>query len=69
MYYAKMLDPEGLYVDSDGKHYCISAARRVRSPQGVNTGYVEFPTLQGALEYWGLTPMPEESFSQSQKAD
>lgn len=61
MFYAKILDPEGLYVDSDGKRFCISAARRVRSPQGVNAGFVEFPSLEVALEHWGLVACLPES--------
>lgn len=62
MFYAKILDPEGLYVDSDGKRFCISAARRVRSPQGVNVGCEEFATLEEALEAWNL--MHESAMTQ-----
>lgn len=41
-------------MDADGVRFSISSARRVRSPQGVNVGYEEFPSLEDALEAWGL---------------
>ena len=57
MFYAKFTDQEGCYMDADGVRFSISSARRVRSPQGVNVGYEEFPSLDDALGAWGLTPV------------
>jgi hypothetical protein len=62
-YYAKFKSPDGEYVDSTGVRYDVSAVRRVRSPQGLNVGYVPFPSLEDALEYWGLVPVvPTEDY-------
>lgn len=32
----------------------MQPARRVRTPEGVNVGYEAFPSLEDALEAWGL---------------
>ena len=55
MLYSKCESPDGAYVDAVGTRYDVSAARRVRSAEGVNVGYEEFPSLEAALEAWGLT--------------
>lgn len=60
MFYAKFTDREGCYMDADGVRFSISSARRVRSPQGVNVGYEEFPSLEDALAAWGLRVCSDE---------
>lgn len=57
MLYAKFEDSEGSYADSACRRYDVCVVRRVRSPQGLNVGYVPFPSLEDALEYWGLVPV------------
>lgn len=44
----------GDYVNAAGQRFLVASARRVRNVQGVNVGYTEFPSLEDALEYWGL---------------
>ena len=70
MYYARFESADGAYADANGARYDVSEVRRVRNAHGVNVGYVPFPTLEAALEAWGLREltmneldMPEESFS------
>ena len=58
MLYSKSESPDGAYVDAVGTRYDVSAARRVRSAEGVNVGYEEVPSLQDALAAWGLTACP-----------
>lgn len=50
-------------MDADGVRFSISSARRVRSPQGVNVGYEEFPSLEDALAAWGLRESPMEDLN------
>lgn len=54
-YYAIFESPDGAYADAAGLRYDVCEVRRVRSPQGLNVGYVPFPSLESALEHWGLT--------------
>ena len=54
MYYARFESADGAYVDASGVRYDVSEVRRVRSAAGVNVGYVQFPSLEAALEAWGL---------------
>lgn len=58
MYYKKVAINNGAYVDGAGQRWEVLAARRVRDVNGVNVGYVEFPSLEDALEAWGLTACP-----------
>lgn len=54
MYYLKITDPEGVYVNESGERFSISEVRRVRTPKGVNVGYEEYSSLKEALVAWGL---------------
>lgn len=56
MFYKKEDDSQGEYIGGDGERYTVLVARRVRCNDGVNAGYVEFPSLEAALEHWGLVP-------------
>lgn len=58
MIYRKREDESGDYCDADGKHWSIDGCRRIRTPEGVNVGWTEFPSLEAALEAWGLHPAP-----------
>lgn len=53
--FARFESADGAYVDAAGMRFAVSEVRRVRSAAGVNVGYEEFPTLEDALEAWGLT--------------
>lgn len=57
-YYAIFESPDGAYADAAGLRYDVCEVRRVRSPQGLNVGYVPFPSLESALEHWGLVAAP-----------
>ena len=54
MYYMRITDPEGNYRNEMGDFFSISVVRRIRNNYGINQGYKEFPSLETALEYWGL---------------
>ncbi len=54
MYFLKNKDENGGYVDSKGVRYEIYAARRIRSKNGINAGYEEYPALEDAVRAWGL---------------
>lgn len=58
-YYARFESADGAYADAAGLRYDVCEVRRVRSPQGLNVGYVPFPSLSAALEHWGLRAIPE----------
>lgn len=53
-YYARFESADGVYADAAGMRYDVCEVRRVRSPEGLNVGYVSFPSLKDALEHWGL---------------
>lgn len=55
-YYSKFTCSDGSFVDKDGVRYDVVCVRRVRTQEGVNVGYEPFPSLQDALEAWGLIP-------------
>lgn len=57
-YYARFESADGVYADAAGLRYDVCEVRRVRSPQGLNVGYVPFPSLEDALEHWGLVHVP-----------
>lgn len=54
MYLLKTKDKNGLYIDSAGERYEICVARRIRTQNGINAGYEEYPALEDALRAWGL---------------
>ena len=56
MYYKKTMIHDGAYEDASGQRWDVCAVRRVRDAKGVNVGYEEFPSLEAALEAWGLAP-------------
>lgn len=58
MIYSKSPHPDGEYVDNEGQHWLISCCRSIRTPEGVNIGWTEFPSLEAALEAWGLKAEP-----------
>lgn len=54
MIYRKTADEEGAYTDDKGERWAVECLRRVRTPEGVNVGWTEFPSLEAALAAWGL---------------
>lgn len=60
MYFKKLPDPMGDYVDAAGNRFSLSAARRIRTAAGVNIGYAPFDSINAALQAWGLTVWKEE---------
>lgn len=60
MYFRKMLDKVGDFVDSEGRRYALSVTRRIRSSAGVNVGYEPFDSLQAALAAWHLSVLEQE---------
>lgn len=57
MYFKKIKDSTGDYISPENVRYMVSSVRRVRNQQGVNVGCEEHPSLQHALESWGLRPV------------
>lgn len=58
MYFKKSPDPMGEYLDAAGNRFSIAAARRIRTADGVNVGYIAFDSLQDAMEAWGFSIVP-----------
>lgn len=69
MLYRKIEDEAGEYVDAQGCRFAVQSARRVRTSEGVNVGYVEFPTLEDALEEWGLRESTAEPIASAATRD
>ena len=63
MLYKKIEDEAGEYVDAQGCRFTVQSARRVRTAEGVNVGYVDFPSMEDALAAWGLRVCPAEPLS------
>ncbi len=58
MFYKKVKDEYGMYADASGVRYDICAARRIRNATGNSSvAYECFPSLQAALEAWGLVSL------------
>ena len=55
MYFKMIPDSQGDYVDAAGNCYFISAVKRIRTREGVNTGYESFGSQESALSAWKLT--------------
>lgn len=60
MYFRKIADTLGDFMDASGSRFSISAARRIRTSEGVNVGYVPFESLDAALAAWQLSPVEQE---------
>lgn len=58
MIYRKREDESGDYCDKDSIRWAVDCCRRIRTHEGVNVGWTEFPSLEAALEEWGLHPAP-----------
>ena len=58
--FKKAEDSMGDYVAGDGTRYSVFMARRFRSADGVNVGYIAFHSLQDALNAWKLEPFEQE---------
>ena len=59
MFYKKVKDVLGAYVDNSGVRYDICAVRRIRIAAGSCCDMYEwFPALSAALLAWGLTAYP-----------
>ena len=58
--FARFESADGEYVDAAGMRFAVSEVRRVRNAAGVNVGYEAFPSLQDALDAWGLRAFPAE---------
>ena len=65
MIFKKTQQNDGEYIDQNGVRYTLGASRRHRSNAGINFGFTEFPDVDTALEFWGLTlaPPPESEES------
>lgn len=58
MIYRKKEQIDGEYVDAEGTRWAVDCCRRIRTTDGVNVGWTEFPSLDDALEAWGLHAQP-----------
>lgn len=61
MFFFKEEKPDGPYVDEEEKRFFVEQCRFFLSRGRMNDGWTEFPSLEAALEEWGLTyaPLPE----------
>lgn len=58
MIYCKTQQADGDYEDAEGTRWAVDCCRRIRTPEGVNVGWTEFPSLEAALEAWELHARP-----------
>ena len=61
MVYRKIQNEQGDYKDSQDVRWDILEAHEAWTPQGKNVGWDEYPSLEVALQAYGLTydPLPE----------
>lgn len=61
MIYKKTKNEDGNYMDSNEVRYDILEVHEAYTPQGLNVGWDEYPSLEAAAEAYGLTKIaPEE---------
>lgn len=58
MIYCKTQQADGDYEDAAGTRWAVDCCRRIRTAEGVNVGWTEFPSLEAALAAWGLQVKP-----------
>jgi hypothetical protein len=56
MLYKKIENPEGGYQDKDGNRCDLLECNETFTPEGLNVGWVEYPTKAKALKKLGLSP-------------
>lgn len=56
--YKAIPQEDGDYIKSDGTRCALRCCRRHSGPEGINVGWTEFPSLEAALEAWGLRNEP-----------
>lgn len=54
MIFRKTSHEDGDYVDNEGQRWIVEYLRCIHTPEGLNVGWTEFPSLTVALETWGL---------------
>lgn len=57
MMYRLTKDP-GDYLDSAGKRCTLLCCRRVRTHEGINSGWQSFETAEECLQHWGIHYSP-----------
>ena len=65
MFCKKHPEIDGTYIDQNGVRYDITAVKRNRNKDGINVGFTEFPDVDTALEFWGLTLAPPPELEES----
>lgn len=64
MKYRKEKSACGPYTSAEGARFNLLCVRRIRTQDGVNVGWTEFPSLAACLSAWGLVydplPAPQE---------
>lgn len=51
----KLYDEEGDYIDNiTGKEVNLCEAETVLSPEGINVGWLDFDTIEDAMEYFNI---------------
>lgn len=70
MFYKLEKDENGSVRDKNGVRHILSECRVAYTPQGINYGYTEFPSRQAALDFYGVSDVPEEEmFPQEEGAE
>jgi hypothetical protein len=60
MVYKIEKDENGNVRNAKGERFMLSECRVAYTPQGVNYGYMFFPTRSAALAFYGVEDIPEE---------
>jgi hypothetical protein len=61
MVHKRFENPQGPYINKEGKRYDVMSTVYAFTPEGLNVGWEEYPSTEAALIAWGLTydPLPE----------
>ena len=60
MFYKLFKDENGNVVDANGEKYLLTECHMAQSKAGTNVGYTEFPSRQAALDFYGVSDIPED---------
>lgn len=67
MFYKLVKDENGNVRDKNGEEYLLIECHMAQSKAGTNVGYTAFPSRQAALDFYGVSDIPEsELFPQGE---
>ena len=55
--------------DKNGEEYLLIECHMAQSKAGMNVGYTEFSTRSAALDFYGVSDIPEDELFQQEEAE